>query len=434
MKRLLLLLICSLSMAAAYAQTFTVSATVMDETVRIMVGAQVRDTVHHTLTITDTQGRFEIEVQDNSVLAISFIGYATRFVTPKDFNPVLPNYFGLEPQQIGLGEALVSSERIDRIVTETHAHVLDYVPYPGFTLALKQFKKKRMLSLEGLDSTLVTYALPSKKINRLFEDCMGNIHLLSPDSSYQVYLDSALVVVDRASREEFDEVVVPCVNQTDSASVFYAYTNHNQKFSLFRSEPGIPVPHRFFETYDREAERVARIEYYAIIAYYMTYSPEPSNLILNGAWSGDLIALQIPGDWELNRMITWYLKIRARELEVYTFRKGDHVVVVDCLNNAIQEYDAAGELYDSWPLKGLNGKLQSVLMDHNDHRLYAMTVRNGIASLHAIEPTGMCNHSVTLHEALLAENIQVFDGYVYFIKDKNGWKKLYRVPLDNREG
>lgn len=56
-------------------------------------------------------------------------------------------------------EVSVTSERIKKVVDQQNSNVVDYLPYNDFILTIKNSKEKRLLSLEGPDSTLNEFDL-----------------------------------------------------------------------------------------------------------------------------------------------------------------------------------------------------------------------------------------------------------------------------------
>ena len=65
----------------AFAQQITVKGHVKDDTGEPVIGASVLESKTVNGTITDIDGNFVLTVPSNSVLTISFIGYATQEVT-----------------------------------------------------------------------------------------------------------------------------------------------------------------------------------------------------------------------------------------------------------------------------------------------------------------------------------------------------------------
>ena len=79
--RKLLILIAALVSSSAFAQTFRIDGMVCDQNGTPVIGASVINLPDKTNgAITDIDGRFEIDAEENSVLEISCIGYETQQV------------------------------------------------------------------------------------------------------------------------------------------------------------------------------------------------------------------------------------------------------------------------------------------------------------------------------------------------------------------
>lgn len=75
----------SLMAVALYAQenSFRVSGTVKDSTGELVIGATVIDTKTQNGSITDVDGNFSLVVTPNSLIKVSFVGYASQTITVK---------------------------------------------------------------------------------------------------------------------------------------------------------------------------------------------------------------------------------------------------------------------------------------------------------------------------------------------------------------
>ena len=78
-------------------------------------------------------------------------------------------------------------------------------------------------------------------------------------------------------------------------------------------------------------------------------------------------------------MVTWYLKIRAVELNIQAFQTDDKLVVFDQFSDSIHIFDAQNK-----PLKHLDysfpkgSRIFDVLRDRHNNTFYEFSVKQGV--------------------------------------------------------
>ncbi len=409
-------------------RTQVLFGTVTDENEERMGRVKVENRALNLKTTSSRFGNFYLKVKPGDLIYLSHIGYETdSFVVPSG-RDTIRHFFQLKPKTRDLGDLSISSNRLTSVLDRKGVNVLDYVPYKNFTLALFSYKREKFLSLEAPDSTIKSFPLNEINGKSLFEDCYGNIHLLSKDSSYQIYLGADMAIVARSSMDEFNELLEPCVAAFDDKVVFEKFTNHNKLYSLYLIEKEFQNK-LMMKVWDEDAEKVAQQEYMAIIALYYKSVPIQANIIEQGAWDGNMIALA--ENDTLNRMISWYLKIRAREIEIQSFQVYNKVVSFDFLNDSIYVYNQSGDLKKTMPYLRKKGPRKfKIILDKWNNTFYVLGIRKGVYSLNKLDLSSGDQETIfSLDEVVFAENIQVFDNWVYFLRSNNGFHKLYRIQL-----
>ena len=82
----ILIMVCGLLLSATVmAQTMTVKGNVKDKTGEGIIGASILEEGTTNGTVTDFDGNFELNVDSNSKLIISYVGCKSKTVTPKSF-------------------------------------------------------------------------------------------------------------------------------------------------------------------------------------------------------------------------------------------------------------------------------------------------------------------------------------------------------------
>ena len=225
----------------------------------IMPFVKVKDTVYQTYTLSDQYGRFSIPIQDSSVLVFSYMGYKPKYLTIDNselfydgITIEMENYIKL------LSRVDVTAKRVKKVVDQYSVNVLDYIPYTDFSLVIKSYKNEKYLSIEGYDTTYYQFNISETKAKRLVEDCYGNIHILSKDSAYQIWLDTSMHYISTVSLSDFNEFIKPCIADFGDRTVFYNYSNHNKLYTLTSIGKTTKEKNHFYHARDKIAEKSGR--------------------------------------------------------------------------------------------------------------------------------------------------------------------------------
>lgn len=405
--------------------------TVVDENYNPLINATVQDTLKKTFSITNDQGDFFLSVDESSVLKISFIGYETVIlnVSAEERTDTIRQFLQLEADPEFLKTVTVTSDQIKPVYHKPSVNVLDYVPYSNFTLVLKTVKREKYVSLETLTEPLVQFKLDIDA-KSFYEDCFGNIHVMTEDAAYQIWIGDTLKIIGKATREEFDELLRPCAGTYDFTTFFDGFTNHQKRYVLTMVENGEEGQKVLYEQFDIEAAKVAAQDYKAIIAYYNHIMEERGdNIIAAGMWDGDLIKLA--EDYKLNQAITWYLKVRGQPIHVKSYASRTHFFVFDQTADSVLVYNQFGLLLSSNTVNGIKkGKDKEVLMDKHTNKFYSLVQENGNYQVAEIDPiTGEVGNYKELEGLAFERDLQIYNNWLYFRRLEKDYYRLFRIRL-----
>ena len=398
--------------------------------------ATVVDTVTQKQSKCDFSGTFVLTVTDKSILKISHPEFETKVFSVQKTEPldtIVLNFKLTRKVQL-IPEVIVTSERLRTVTDQTNTNVVDYLPFDDFVLVVKTSKSGRMLSVEGIDTTLREFDLGKIKARKIVKDCYGNVHLLSKDSSYQIWMDSTLHFVSSSSIEQYNRLLQPCVANFSETNVFENFTKRNRKYTVTAIEKKTKAKHHFFHLHDEVGESVARSYYWSIISYYFQHIPEHKNMIVLGVWNGDLLSLNY-SDPEFDQMIIWYLKIRAVKLNIQTFQDGNRLLVFDQFSDSIRIFDDQNKKLRELPYdfaKGAN--VFPVIQDRYTGIFYDLSISNGVYTVTSITPAydeTISPRKLTLSEVPFATNIKIYNDWVYFLIEQKEYYGLYRIKIPN---
>jgi outer membrane cobalamin receptor len=109
MRKFLLLLICALATTTLFAQTITVTGTVIDvDNNDLLIGVSIIEKGTTNGVVTDLDGNFTLAVQKNAVLQLSYVGYQTKEVRVQ--NRANLGTIELNSETIGLEDVTVTGQ------------------------------------------------------------------------------------------------------------------------------------------------------------------------------------------------------------------------------------------------------------------------------------------------------------------------------------
>ena len=430
MKKILLL---SFLFLAFGSYTQIVVGSVIDKEDDPLIGATILNLNSKEGIVSDKNGNFIIEAYSGDYLQISFIGMKTQVkqisVTKLD---TIYMIFILEEKVTTIGEFTISGKRIKKVAGDLNEYILDYMPMPdGKILVLKKLKRDYLISLEEIDTVYYKRKINIEKPKEFVRDCYGTVHLLCKKSVHQLWITDTIIPLYEFTYKQFDEFLKPLLFCDNNQVVSENFSNHNKLYQIHHKQKSTKNSTLIHSVFDKEAAKVGQSWYNEILSEYYRNTPEEMNLIENGVWDGNVISLQTDNP-KSNQLITWYLKIKARELNIQSFATDRTVYLFDLYSDSISTLSIDGELKTkvSSDIEKIS-LATKIIHDTYTNKFYYFTENKSITTLNSINPeTGKSNQIIKLNEVRFIKKLKVYEGWVYFLKKKsNGYQKLYRVKL-----
>lgn len=372
-------------------------------------------------------GVFYIRVQPKDSIRVFHQGLQTEnLVIDSLFSDTLQLDFILGPRFREMEEVVVSAKDIRQVFGKKNEHVLDFYPLlnDDFYL-LKSYRDEYYLSYETEDSVLSELQL-SFRPRELYRDFLGNIHVLSEDSSYQLYFDSRIRLMKPYPKLVFETQLKPVVAEGKDAIYIDFFTHHNQRYFLQYKAKGKDVENLLFIR-DSVAETVAQAEYRTLLSLYHYSVPEIENIILNGTWNGDVNQLM---NRVTKQQLVWYSKIRSLPMNVASFDHREQLITVDLndrklytLNKKSREKQVS-ELHLPFREKAF------VLQDLIARKLYVGTYESGKVILYLLDSGNASPQKMKGIDAFsFPEKLRIADGWVYFLAPHNQFNKVYKMRV-----
>lgn len=356
-------------------------------------------------TTTDENGFYFIKSGSFPVtLSMSHVAYKKKTVVVTQSNSNLVVY--LERSVDSLPEVSVTARKITNLVERKFYDVVDYEPVGDSVILLAYSWRDTvnpwiiLLSHDG--DTLLRKNVVNE--GKLYKDCMGNIHLITKNTAYQLFIEkNELYLLYPMNSDSFIKILDPCVTSLKGRFYLKQGNTHNQvlSYSVYNSTDS---------TYKR----------FRIIS--------------------DDIALRMLADrnrfYAMGAAAPTDADIRFEEMcffdPVYAplLRLKDELYIFNFVHSVIEKYLPDGNPAGSVPVTFHKNKgwKEKVMSDEISGKAYTLFMKNGISSLSEINlQTGELCSEIKIPDFKFVENIKVHNGYAFFLYRNNASLELTRV-------
>ena len=423
---LLLLVVLAVSPRTANAQGPIIKAVVHDSlggSPVLFANVIVKGTTEGT--ITNENGLFELHTsKDNPVLVISCLGYTTKEISSSN---IQNGIILLKPRTNQLQEVVISGEKTKAFQDNNSYYFLDFDFYDDYIVALTALGNKKYLQLLDAAGTTISSLKVSSKSEKLFKDCIGKIHLLTADSSYQVYYDYVkLQLLTSYSIDMFGKLLVPCQCELRDVYYFRQYTYRGLKCNYFcakASEPGKLYPFRTIADSARIQDFNAQYDlHYFLEIRRKTHGEMYGEPVSSMKAHMDMYREQLPMDWEGSQWL--------RPVESELHRIGNAAYLFNFTDSVIEKYYDRDSLIEKIPFKlhGDKSSMHHVITDESAGTAYLSFEKNGITSLRRISLSNEKEEgSYELSNYPFPLKLKVRNGIAYFIYKEKGTDKPAKI-------
>ena len=414
-----------ISISNVYGQTY--SALILDEQNATMKDVLIHDTINDVIALSDADGKFTIELKENSLFEISLIGYSSEFIATDQLKDTIQIF---EDSRL-LESVLVNSDIVKPVLDRPRMNIVDYHVYPDYVLALYSEKSQKFLSLNNSLGVQQVVSLGRVHGKSLVEDCFGNIHLLTKNMAYRLAIGQEISFASEVSIAEFNQLIKPCEAVIGSNIIISDVSNHNQKYTLALKVKPETQFNPFFTIYDRESASSASELYQEIVGMYMAEVAPIDNIITNEIWDG-VTMRELAINHEIMPFVGFYEGVAAKPLNVQSFHVNENLLVFDLCFDSLYTFTKFGDRISAIHLPELKDKIsKSVYRDGQSNTFYLVDFQKGYYQFSPINlKDGSLEEPYTFEELSFPKNIQIFNNYVYFTAPDNGFHKLYRFRLN----
>jgi hypothetical protein len=379
-----------------------------------------------TGAFTNSNGFFYTSADDFPVdLRISRIGFDTKYLslTKSEFESIDDFItIQLSGKVYTLEEVEIINNKPDMILSnQANRIILDFKIFEESLLVLLKIGQSRMLKVFNVE-TLTSFEVGlSIRGDGLFEDCMGNIHILTSDSVYQIesnFSDSALIFYEPYSKVKFDNSLKDCVGYFHNNFIFKSIFNHNQKVVYWY--PTATKQKELYSIYDQERELFAQ-----------NFLDRKNELIRQYGVFDEMGEISV-GQLEILRKIKqleFGYQFLGR-IPAYNplFISFETILIFDNLHNRIVFFDSAFSFQKAVTMHYKTNNSQRVYHDKATGSFYLEGLSLGNNVFYEIElETGRTIKTIKIDNSIFPEKVCFYRDKIYYIGGVPGSVKSLKI-------
>lgn len=390
----------------------------------------------------DANGSFKITADSIPVtLIVTFIGYKTREVAVNKAYSSVTVY--LPSANSTLKEIVISSDPVKCIQEDRSLMAFDFEFYDNYILLLAhkdQLSPSRLILLDESGRTINTLLLESKNAESLYRDCFGNVHLLSKDSSWQVYYDYVkLQLLYPSTLRDLEQNLYPCQLYYQGKVFMSFHTFHDQRCLYYVGLGGVNSP--FFYTSDTIG--TTRIITNYDMRYFLDKRKRGEGYLYSVRFIKEHMA-----ELQAGVSLSSADSLSLTKLNAPIVQNRNQVWIFNFSSNRAYRFNEKLSVEDSVPI-GFRSKTNSInqftnpndwtgqlLRDEVTDNLYTIYNRRSIATVVLLNNQDFsAENEYVLEDKPFPKEIKIRNGVLYFLwinrHDPNGNRMLYRMYLSS---
>ncbi|MEI7660706.1 MAG: carboxypeptidase-like regulatory domain-containing protein [Bacteroidota bacterium] len=358
-------------------------------------------------TVTDKHGAFSFYIDTiPGTLVISYVGFETKTILLDETSYSLTLYLNRKASE--LHEVEIKASLNEPFFKSEHYAVLDYEIDSNMVYLLifrDRLSRAELICKNPYGDTVAVSAPFGFTPERLFRDCLSNMHVLGHDSGFQVFRQgNRLHLIHPVKLKKFEDVLKNCVAATPEVLYFQRSTEH-----------GLGVEYYGVNKKTMMKQAIARIR-----------DEKKTKMLRRNADDALLLGSSRPPD-SRDDFVTWnYVhKILYRPIKTSLYRIGSYICIFNTPDRQMEFYDSLGNFSYKLALeidKVKDGRwTNDILVDETSGTVYTTFVRNGTCSLYRIDlNSGALRKRVSLDHDY-PEKVRVYNNFAYY---------LYNIPGD----
>lgn len=418
----ILLILLALSPITAFSQTkpsINISVIVSDSIGKSLKDVAIYNSKQKLIGITNNLGTTIITAHYGDAVVFSHISYEQKTIKISDETIFDKNgnecnmLVVLLPKTNMLPEAEIVENAPHLAYKNKDVWIVDYIVDERGIIAITTTGRNSHLLHLGFDQDTLSIRQINTKFEHLNRDVFGNIHLIGPDSTYQVFSDGEnMNLLYGVTLEKFNTTFAPVAALTDSILVTKQSFYYGQEFAFFKVNLNnkkteflcdvASETKEMAKNWDRDNIRMFRAQHPDFSMFDMpVVSPEYRSEVTENVMK----------------------RLMLKELYVPVLNVNNNIYIFDFQKDAIYKYNNVGEYLDRVDIdfhRSFRNKINknwdnNIIFDKVKNECYAQFSQDGIVTLKKIDlKTGTITDTYILDSHTFPTNIQVYDGTVYY--------------------
>ena len=379
------------------------------ETGKPIYNVNIREIKTTNGTNTDENGFFFIKtIKFPTVLEFSHVAYKS---IKQECSNSASKKIVLEKLIDSLPEINISAHHVINLVEKKFFDVVDYEFYNENILLLAYSYKDNinpwLIMINNNGDTL--FRSPVKNDGNLYRDCLGNIHLVTKNLAYQIFIeDKQLHLLYPLDPDTFHVILDPCITEIHNKFFIKQWSLNNQvlSYSLVNATDSSKKTVKVIS--DKKALRMLfdRNRFYSM---GVSAPSEADNRFEEMCFFDPVFAP--------------LLKIK------------DKVAIFNFVDSKIELYNENGSSIKEIPVDfhKIKGWQEEIISDEITGKAYAIFKLNGLTTIREINlETGIPGNNITIPDFKYIQNMKVRAGYLYFLYRINSpleLMKLYKIGV-----
>lgn len=406
-------------------EVFVVDALVCDSTGTGIKDVAIYDAKNNLRSVTDRDGIARIATRMGETLYFSHLSFKKQVVRIADKS--------LIDNEDGQKSMLVVMQHKTNILAEvTVTENAPQLAYENKLVWVVDYKVQHdglyMLAGNGMDYCLLHTGFEQDTISRkpiapkfqeLYRDAFGNLHVLGPDSTYQVYCDGKeLHLIYGIPNEVFNQKLKSIVAATPEILVMEERFINNQQ-----------IRYTAFDKKEKTTRIIRQISS-ANLEMAVNWQLDDHRLKLANGYRRGHYDNEVDSQEEDMLDFMFNVKKRLMLKPIYSplFILHDELIIFDFENGFLCHFDQKGAFKNQVSIDFhkrqtyLGGSLdqkgwsKEIVIDDATGQFYAKFTSNGIVTLKEIDlADGKPKREIRLSEHTFPQNIQIYNGGVYYL-------------------
>lgn len=416
--------------------------------------ARILDENGKLMTVTDSLGQFRVDMTGMMGFEVAYSGFESQWIPKSSIRNGRVKVV-LDVQFLEFDEVTVTNQKYVSALDINSVNIIDYRPFRDHILTLKKKKQTYYLAIDSIGVEGVSIPFTIDRPRSLFEDCLGNVHVVCDNYVYQFHFeDTNLFIYEPMRIEDFETQLEPCRGWFSYGLVTEQLSYHNQQYDLTFYERGTGNQKNIYHQFDEVSAEIAAedgmrlgiSELYKTQADSIEYDPLNFRRMLRSIHGGENpdanlkfmvqscdadksgAACTIPFSNRWEEVAASYA-LFSYPVDVRTMQVGNYLAVIDFMVDSVTVFDSKGNVFSATNFKS-EYDIKEVWQDHSSGELYLYANHGGVNELYHLDIfSGETKYIKNLNMIPLTKDRKINDGWLYFKKLVNGYYKVYRVKL-----